>query len=155
MARWALDGHLPYLSFPAEEGAALQQYSSILGRGLVTPRGKVGRTRCALYATHFHFLCSACMDKNRQPKGCAVHFVGQQTASSALPCTFIAAGVPSPRYLLDQARQLAQQLGLACPPLSPTLWLERYLAELELPQVVAAQRAFRGRRRLLDCACAV
>ncbi|KAL4428576.1 hypothetical protein ABPG77_008888 [Micractinium sp. CCAP 211/92] len=83
MARWALDGHLPYLSFPAEEGAALQQYSSILGRGLVTPRG-----------------------------------------------------VPSPRYLLDQARQLAQQLGLACPPLSPTLWLERYLAELELPQAL-------------------
>ncbi|KAL4434395.1 hypothetical protein ABPG75_000836 [Micractinium tetrahymenae] len=83
VVRWALDAHLPYLSFPAEEGAALQQYSAILGRRLVTPRG-----------------------------------------------------VPSPRYLLDQTRQLAQQLGLACLPLSPALWMERYSAELELPQAL-------------------
>ena len=45
-------------------------------------------------------------------------------------------GVPSPNYLHSQAAELAGQLGLACPPLSPALWLERYCADLELPQVL-------------------
>jgi hypothetical protein len=45
------------------------------------------------------------------------------------PC----AGVPSPRALWQFAAELAATLGVACPPLSPALWLQRYLAELQLP----------------------
>ena len=39
VARWALDGRLPYLSFPAEEGAVLLQYRTVLGQQLTTPTG--------------------------------------------------------------------------------------------------------------------
>lgn len=39
VARWALDGHLPYLSFAAVEAAALQHYKAVLGRRLMTPSG--------------------------------------------------------------------------------------------------------------------
>ncbi|PSC75815.1 TATA box-binding -associated factor RNA polymerase I subunit B [Micractinium conductrix] len=78
--RWTIDGHLPYLGFPAQQAAGLRQFGSVLSSRLFTPTG-----------------------------------------------------VPTPRYLLELAQQLAQQLGLACPPLSPALWVERYLAELELP----------------------
>jgi hypothetical protein len=39
VARWALDGRLPYLAFAAEEGAELEQYNSILGRMLTSAKG--------------------------------------------------------------------------------------------------------------------
>ncbi|PRW59254.1 fanconi-associated nuclease 1-like protein isoform X1 [Chlorella sorokiniana] len=83
ITRWALDGHLPYLSFAAEEGAGLTQYRNTLGAELMAPTG-----------------------------------------------------VPSPFYLQTQAAELAVKLGLDCPPLSPALWLERYIAQLELPQAL-------------------
>lgn len=41
--------------------------------------------------------------------------------------------MPSPRALWQFAAELAATLGAACPPLSPALWLQRYLAELQLP----------------------
>ncbi|EFN51697.1 hypothetical protein CHLNCDRAFT_54966 [Chlorella variabilis] len=43
-------------------------------------------------------------------------------------------GVPSPKALLLNASTMGKRLGLACPPLSPALWLARYLADLELSQ---------------------
>lgn len=46
--------------------------------------------------------------------------------------------MPAPHYLQAQAAELAAHLGLACPPLSPAMWLERYCADLELPQVGSA-----------------
>lgn len=55
VVRWALDGHLPYLAFPAEEGAALQQFSAILGRRLVTPRGEASTAACALQSQDMLF----------------------------------------------------------------------------------------------------
>jgi hypothetical protein len=39
ITRWALDGHLPYLSFAAEEGAGLTQYRNTLGAELMAPTG--------------------------------------------------------------------------------------------------------------------
>lgn len=39
VARWALDGRLPYLAFAAEEGAQLEQYTSTLGRMLTSAKG--------------------------------------------------------------------------------------------------------------------
>lgn len=45
--------------------------------------------------------------------------------------------MPSPFYLHTHAAELAAKLGLNCPPLSPALWLERYIAQLELPQVLS------------------
>lgn len=43
--------------------------------------------------------------------------------------------MPTPTYLHTNAAELAVKLGLDCPPLSPALWLERYILQLELPQV--------------------
>ncbi|KAI7839720.1 hypothetical protein COHA_006524 [Chlorella ohadii] len=83
ITRWALDGHLPYLSFAAAEGAGLTQYRNTLG-----------------------------------------------------PDLLVAKGVPTPYYLHTQAAELAAKLGLDCPPISPALWLERYVAQLELPQAL-------------------
>lgn len=48
--------------------------------------------------------------------------------------------MPSPFYLHTHAAELAAKLGLNCPPLSPALWLERYIAQLELPQVPSMVR---------------
>ena len=45
-------------------------------------------------------------------------------------------GVPTPYYLHTQGAELAAKLGLDCPPISPALWLERYVVQLELPQVL-------------------
>jgi hypothetical protein len=42
--------------------------------------------------------------------------------------------VPSPSALYVVAGHAAQKLGLVCPPLNPALWLQRYLAELQLPE---------------------
>lgn len=39
VTRWALDGHLPYLSFAAEEGAGLAQYRNMLGSALMIATG--------------------------------------------------------------------------------------------------------------------
>ncbi len=55
IARWALDRRLPYLSFPVDEGAVLQQYSNILGQDLLTPTGRPLRHVVLSYAV----LCSA------------------------------------------------------------------------------------------------
>lgn len=52
-----------------------------------------------------------------------------------LSCCPSFAGVPTPTYLHTNAAELAVKLGLDCPPLSPALWLERYILQLELPQV--------------------
>ena len=66
------------------------------------------------------------------------------------------AGAPSPAALHTLAAQMAGQLGVvACPPLNAALWLQRYIAELELPEVSGCVRGAHGRRvwgDILGCA---
>ena len=153
--RWTIDGHLPYLGFPAQQAAGLRQFGSVLSSRLFTPTGKREpwrRLRCwcnphAGWASRpaVRSVMQACRRMHAGEQGEGRHMrdsachrtrVRRSPADCARnpPCR-LPAGVPTPRYLLELAQQLAQQLGLACPPLSPALWVERYLAELELPAV--------------------
>jgi hypothetical protein len=60
------------------------------------------------------------------------HLTQQMPCCGAVGCF---AGVPSPKALLQYASSIAHTLNLACPPLSPALWLDKLIAELQLPQV--------------------
>eukprot|EP00887_Chlorella_sp_A99_P004430 scaffold30.g4430.t1 len=54
------------------------------------------------------------------------------------PTFFTPKSVPGPRRVLHDAQDLAARLGVEVPPLNAAAWLERYAAELALPQVAAA-----------------
>ena len=142
--RWALDGRLPYVAFAAEEGAVLQQYRNILGGELIAVRGREGgRWRAQLeVAVQLVDLRQAVFVWPSLHPRC---FPPYAPRCGALP-----AGVPSPKALLLNASTMGKRLGLACPPLSPALWLARYLADLELSQVCWGQL---NRRTWLSSCC--
>lgn len=56
VTRWALDGHLPYLSFAAEEGAGLAQYRNTLGSALMIATG--AQVQCVQYVGAVSVQCS-------------------------------------------------------------------------------------------------
>jgi len=129
ITRWALDGHLPYLSFAAAEGAGLTQYRNTLGPDLLVAKGVTEGWRVG----HGTFVPSPGLADRlqvRQP------LCGEPSFSHCDGFYLPSAGVPTPYYLHTQAAELAAKLGLDCPPISPALWLERYVAQLELPQVL-------------------
>ena len=90
--------------------------------------GGAGCAEAVLLSAAWRRCCSAALQLPTRPH--AAH-----AALSTLSPRVAPPGVPAPHYLQQQAAELAARLGLACPPLSPALWVERYCADLELPQV--------------------
>lgn len=137
LARWALDGRLPYLSFGAQEGAALRQFRGVLGPKLLSPTGahsQGGFGRAPAGSGGRTAAGSSGQPRRRfgTPPSC-LHTCLPLPLRPLLPS--YSAGVGSPFYLQAQAAELAAALGLRCPPLNAPLLLQRYLTELELPQV--------------------
>lgn len=48
------------------------------------------------------------------------------------------AGVPPPSFLCTRSIEIAQRIGLKCPPINAVLWMQRYVRELDLPNEVFA-----------------
>lgn len=136
LVRWALNGQLPYLRLAADSRGALEGFEKVLPLHFLDPQGE---PLLRLHGgTGQGVLAWSCWGLKQGEGALRLLLAAQCCAVQPVPPPSLpplAAGVPTPDRVWDDAVLVASRTGLPCPPLNAGLWLDRWVQELALPQV--------------------